>query len=396
MKRVGIVVPRCHPTLVGGAEALAWQYATLLADRYEVEVLTSTATDYTTWRNELREGIEHRDGVAIHRFGVQRERSGYFHTLHASLLADASRYPTGAETLRWTEALQEEFIRAQGPQCPGLVAHLATQGDQYAVILFVTYLYSTTYDGVRTLRHRRWAVVPTLHDEPSAHLTVFKWMARCAPRLLWNTHAEQRLGQRIWGRGDGGIVSMWIQTRRLPAAATGDPYLVYCGRIDSHKGCATLISGFEAYKRANASELRLLLTGADKLGVVETADVRYLGFVDESRKFELMAGALAFVHPSPYESLSIVVLEAMAQGTPVIVNGRCEVLADHVEASGGGWVFRDEDGLHAAIDTVRALTPAERDAIGQRAREYVLAHYDREAVRERLFAEIELLAAAPR
>ena len=72
MRRVAIVVQRCHEALVGGAESLAWQYATLLADSYDVEVLTTTASDYVTWANDLPEGEELRDGVTIRRFPVAR------------------------------------------------------------------------------------------------------------------------------------------------------------------------------------------------------------------------------------------------------------------------------------------------------------------------------------
>ncbi|MEO7323923.1 MAG: glycosyltransferase family 4 protein [Dokdonella sp.] len=395
MKRVAIVVPRCHESLVGGAEALAWQYATLLASAYRVEILTTTASDYVTWANDLPQGSERRDGVTIRRFHVARGRTGYFHDLHRRLLRHfaASEGASAAERVRWTEALQEEFIRAQGPVCPDLIEHLAASGADYSAILFLTYLYPTTLDGTRALRHRRWAIVPTLHDEPAGYFRTLARMARDAPRLLWNTAAEQRLGQRLWGIDAGNIVSMTVATERADPASDA-PYLLYCGRIDTHKGCAMLIAAFEAYKRARPSNLRLLLTGADKLGLRASEHVKYLGFVDEKRKFSLMAGALAFVHPSPYESLSIVALEAMAQGTLLIVNGECEVLADHVENSGSGMIFRGEAQLHAAIDAVRALMPDELALQAQRARTYVVEHYSLEQVRARLVAEVEALAAS--
>ena len=395
MKRVAIVVQRCHESLVGGAEAHAWQYATLLAGVYAVEVLTTTASDYITWANDLPEGSEQRDGVTIRRFRVARERSGYFHALHQRLLAQfaATAGTEPAMRVRWPEALQEEFIRSQGPRSPGLIDHLARHGDDYAAVIFLTYLYPTTYEGTLALRHRRWGLVPTLHDEASAYLGAFAQMARGVPRILWNTAAERRLGGRLWGVDAGNIIAMTVATARAERANEAAPYLLYSGRIDTHKGCAMLIDAFEAYKRAHPSDLRLLLTGSDKLGLSESEHVRYLGFVDEARKFELMAGALAFVNPSAYESLSIVALEAMAQGTPIIVNGECEVLADHVDASGSGFVFRGEAGLHAAIDAVRALDAGTRAEQSRRARDYVLANYDRVQVRARLVAEIEALAA---
>jgi glycosyltransferase involved in cell wall biosynthesis len=395
LKRIAIIVPRCHQTLVGGAEALAWQYATLLAGDYAVEVLSSTASDYVSWANDLREGSERREGVTIRRFRAARERGGYFHDLHRRLLAEfAATAQRVGPRVRWTEALQEEFIRAQGPVCPGLIEHLALHGEDYAALIFLTYLYPTTYDGARALRHRRWGLVPTLHDEPPAYFGALAQTARRAPRILWNTPAEQRLGGQLWGVDSGNIVAMTVATDMVEPAHEDAPYLLYSGRIDTHKGCSMLIEAFESYKRAHPSDLRLLLTGADKLGLRESEHVRYLGFVDEARKFALMAGALAFVHPSPYESLSIVALEAMAQGTPLIVNGECEVLADHVAISDSGFVFRGEAGLHTAIDAARALTGDAREAQAQRARAYVLQNYSRERVRARLIAEVEALASS--
>jgi hypothetical protein len=67
-RRLAVVVQRCHESIVGGSEALAWQYANLLKSHYNVEILTSTALDYRTWASELPTGSEIRDGVTIRRF----------------------------------------------------------------------------------------------------------------------------------------------------------------------------------------------------------------------------------------------------------------------------------------------------------------------------------------
>lgn len=394
-QRVAIVVQRCHERLVGGAEALAWQYAQLLSTAYEVDVLSSTASDYQNWDNDLDAGLEVREGISIRRFRVERGRTPYFHALHRNMLAAFERSPSSGPLNRygWPEALEEEFIRAQGPNCPGLLQHLATHGDDYAAVFFLPYLYPPTLDGIRALGHRRWALIPALHDEPPAYLKTFARIAAQAPRLLWNTAAECRLGKRIWNVDHGNVVAMTVATTPVTAAVEERPYLLYCGRIDVSKGCALLLDGFDAFKSAHPdSDLQLVLTGNDVLGVGKRKDVRYLGFVEEQRKFELMAGALAFVQPSPYESLSIVLLEAMAQGTPIIVNGQCEVLVDHVETSGSGQIFRSQDELIAAIGNASAMPSAERRQLGHKAREYVLANYSREQVAARLSAEVEALA----
>lgn len=394
MKRIAIVVPRCHSSVTGGAEAHGWQYAKLLASNHDVDVLTSTARDYVSWDNELPEGVEQREGVSIHRFKVTRGRSNYFHDLHRRLM-DHFHGRAGqmaSERITWADAMQEEFIRAQGPNCPQLLRHLSEHGESYDAVIFLTYLYPLTFDGVRALRHRRWALVPTLHDEPPAYMPIIAHMARAAPNILWNTTAEKALARRLWNHDVGPIVAMAVATERVQQARRGAPYILYCGRIDSHKGCGRLLDAFAAYKaRQPSSPLQLVLTGNDVLGVGKRADVDYLGFVDEQTKFALMAGALAFVHPSAHESLSIVALEAMAQATPIIVNAESTVLAEHVERSGTGLVFHDDAQLHAALDQVQAMSAAQRSTQGDQARRYVLDNYAEDAVRTRLIDALQTL-----
>lgn len=394
-RRIAIVVQRCHEKLVGGSEALAWQYATLLTPHFDVDILTGAASDYVRWSNDLPVGVEQREGIAIHRFRVVGERSAYFGVLwdrlRSQFAAREGRPPH--ERMAWPEALEEEFVRAQGPHCPDLHSHIAAEGNDYAAVIFLTYLYPTTFDGIRAMPHRRWMIVPCVHDEPPAYLKTIAHMARSAPNLLWNTRAEQDIGARLWGVEHGTVVSMTVATTLVDAAMEPNPYLLYCGRIDVNKGCVQLLDAFSSWKRAHpASPLELVLTGHDVLGVGSRPGVRYLGFVDEQRKFELMAGARAFVQPSPYESLSIVLLEAMAQRVPVVVNAECEALLEHVEASGSGFAYRGEAAMHEAFDAVLALDGPARDEQGRRAREYVVAHYGRDEVTARLLKEVDALA----
>ena len=121
MKRVAIVVQRCHESVVGGSEALAWQYARLLAQRHDVEVLTSTAIDYLTWESVLPAGCSEHAGIRIRRFPATIARGAYWTRLHQRLMqaAGAIRNTEGSQT-DWREALQDEFLRFQGPYCPGL------------------------------------------------------------------------------------------------------------------------------------------------------------------------------------------------------------------------------------------------------------------------------------
>jgi glycosyltransferase involved in cell wall biosynthesis len=176
---------------------------------------------------------------------------------------------------------------------------------------------------------------------------------------------------------------MPVHTEAVAPAREPAPYLLYCGRIDEEKGCGQLIQSFLAFKEAHPSDLRLVLTGDDQLGVPRHAAIDYRGFVSADEMYALMAGASVFVMPSRRESFSVATLEALAQGTPVLVNGACEVLADHVRDSGAGRTYRDHPGFCARLEELLA-DPARLREMGTRGRAYVSAHYSADAIRRRL------------
>ena len=91
MNKIAIVVQRCHETVVGGSESLAWHYAMLLKDDYDVDILTTTAIDIRDWANALPEGVETRDGVSIRRFAVTIGRIAHCGKLFKKLGNDFGR-----------------------------------------------------------------------------------------------------------------------------------------------------------------------------------------------------------------------------------------------------------------------------------------------------------------
>src|SRR6266581_8798675 len=196
MNKVAIVVQRYHESIPGGSEALAWEYAVLLGKVYDVDILTTTAIDYVTWDNVLPPGLEKRQDITIHRFPVTIGRSPYWHQLHERLKQDYHDLINGAgRTMHarrgyWSTGLQEEWIRHQGPYSEPLLQFLQAQGEAYKAIIFVTYLYPTTYFGTFYVRPSRTLLVPTLHNEPIAYLNAYKYMARRARSILWLTNAE--------------------------------------------------------------------------------------------------------------------------------------------------------------------------------------------------------------
>ena len=392
MSRVAIVVQRCHEDIVGGSETLAWHYAQLLSDAYEVDLLTTTAVETSRWANTLTAGTETKDNVRIVRFPVTIGRSGYWSNLHRRLVEEfGSIVPTRngeVPQLQWSIALQEDFIRHQGPYSEPLLRYLNENWRDYRAVIFITYLYPTTYFGLQQVPAGRALFAPTLHDELPAYLPAYKYAARRARELVWLTAAEQRVGRKLWGDLPGRVVAMAIETDLREPQWAAAPYLLYCGRVDPNKGCRELFEYFITFKKTHPGNLRLIITGKDDIPVPVHEDIDFRGFVSVEEKFRLMAGALLFVTPSPNESFSIVTLEAMAQRTPVLVNGASAVLADHANDSGAGRVYHDYLSFAQAVEELLAVEGA-RARLGALGRDYVLARYQSERIRESLVAVVE-------
>ena len=331
-------------------------------------------------------GVEQRDGIRVRRFAPAFERGPYWYALHERMMREYRPHLAPAHTPQqglWREAQQDEYARFQGPYCPGLEAWLRERQGDYAAVVFCTYLYPTTFLGIRHVPSRKSILVPTLHDEPPAYLPVYAQAYRTHRNRIWLTAAEQRTAARLWGYNEGDVLGMAVEHLAASVPERHDrPYLLYCGRIEAAKGCDELVYAWQNV--SHRGRAKLLFTGVDHLGLPDLPDIEFLGFVDEARKLALMAGAAGFVLPSKYESFSIVTLEAMAQRTPVLVNGECEVMRDHIEYSGGGFAYRGIDDLVAQLERLCTLPAAERERMGDAGRHYVLARYGEDAIRQRL------------
>jgi glycosyltransferase involved in cell wall biosynthesis len=77
--------------------------------------------------------------------------------------------------------------------------------------------------------------------------------------------------------------------------------------------------------------------------------VRYAGHVSPQDKTSLIASAFAVINPSSHESLSLITLEALALGTPVLVNQNSEVLAYYAREVPTCFAYTDRTSLTRAL-----------------------------------------------
>jgi glycosyltransferase involved in cell wall biosynthesis len=108
----------------------------------------------------------------------------------------------------------------------------------------------------------------------------------------------------------------------------GGGYVLFVGTVEPRKNLERLIAAWQAIDPLDRANARLVIVGAtgwlvDRMlsrSVAEDA-IEFKGFVEDEDLAHLMRGAIAFVYPSLYEGFGLPVLEAMAQGIPVLTSG---------------------------------------------------------------------------
>ncbi len=111
---------------------------------------------------------------------------------------------------------------------------------------------------------------------------------------------------------------------------------------------------------------------------------------DEARH-ALLCHARALVVPSPYESLSIVLLEAWNRAVPALVNAHCSVLRGQVRRANGGLFYRSQREFSEALTYLLSHEP-QRVALGRQGQAYVEQEYRWPTV----MARVETLLAQAR
>jgi glycosyltransferase involved in cell wall biosynthesis len=407
-KRVAIVVQRFGLGVNGGAEVHARQLAEALRQHYQIEVLTSCALEYSTWDMHFPEGQQEADGYVIRRFShparirnhlrriplIPRLRFKFRALLKRLNIIPLVSPPSTANdqhTLRWLEA--------QGPHVASLISYLAEHPTRYSAVIFVTALYYPTAIGVATVPSRA-ILVPTLHDEKSMYRPYFHRVFRYPRWIMYNSRAEMELAHQLYGadisRGEVcGVGIDIVQPSPSSVSALLDkygltvPYFIYVGRIDKAKGCAQLFEDFLLFARRNKKPVKLVVVGRASMPLPKEDCFVFTDFIEDEAKNALIKGAKALVIPSRFESLSLVLLESLALSTPVIVNSRCEVLADHVVDSKAGRGYSNRSEFLLALQEIMEMQEADRKELIYRGQAYVASNYSWPVVVEKYRRVIE-------
>ncbi len=390
MKRIALVNQRYGLEVNGGSEYYTRLIAERLANHYEVEVLTTKAVDYTTWKDWYARDVETIHGVTVRRFPVEKLRARDFNAYNAAYLQAAAQ---GQRSL----AKEKVWFEKQGPYSPECIHYIRRHKKDYDVFLFVTYLYYLTVMGLPEVAEKS-IFIPTAHEEPYLHFLTYEKLFTQPSAFVFLTDEERKLVRRTFPKSEPipcAVMGTGVDIPCTPDAARfrrqygiTDPYLIYVGRIDEGKECPMLFRYFMEYKKRCGGNLKLVLMGKAVCRIPEHPDILPLGFVPEEDKFHGIAGAKALVLPSKYESLSISVLESMALSVPVLVNGACEVLKGHCLKSNGGLYYQNYFEFEGAVQYL-LQHPVEYIQLCTNARAYITENYDWNVIMEKFKAVIE-------
>lgn len=369
MKKIAFVNQRYGLEVNGGSEYYTRVIAEHLKNDYDIEVLTTKAVDYITWKNEYEANEEVINGIKVRRFEVEKERDmKRFSVVNQRLLNKRNR----------TEEDEQNWFEEQGPLSLALLEYVKTHKDEYDIFIFVTYLYYLTVMALPEVASKA-ILIPTAHDEPYIYFNRFKIIFTIPKAIIYLTEEEKTfVNQQFHNNnirhevmGVGIDVPQKVSALEFKKRYRLKDYIIYVGRVDESKGCSWLFQYFIEYKRRKTdSELKLVLMGKPVMKVPKHPDIISLGFVDEEEKFSGIAGAKALILPSEFESLSIAVLEAMALQVPVVVNGRCDVLKGHCIKSNGGLYYSNYYQFEGCIDYLE-IHEAEYIALCKNAKQYV-------------------------
>jgi glycosyltransferase involved in cell wall biosynthesis len=384
---IAFVIKSYAEDLIGGGETLVREFSRRLKENgYTVEILTTTLRDYRDERAVYPAGTSYVHDVLVRRFPVQRS-SGIL-----------QRQPQDGDHNSLALVRSERWFR-KDVHSPALYHYLKTHGRSYYLTIILDYfpglsLYATMANSGRT------AIYPQLHNEPIAYLPLVRYLLDSADGIMFNCVPERDFARYNLGIRNPrtAIVGVGVEADSVGQAdrfrqkyGITEPFLLYVGRLDHAKNVPTLVRHFLSYKeRFSRCDLKLVLMGQGHLNLPSDPDIVVVGQGSDQDKYDAMTAALAVCQPSLLESLSIVSLEALGQGTPILVNGYNEVTRYHCVRGNCGLYFYGQDDFALALELLYTR-PRLRERLGQCGREYA-RQYSWDVVTQRLLDAIERFA----
>jgi glycosyltransferase involved in cell wall biosynthesis len=302
----------------------------------------------------------------VHACGPGARRYGYTPKLSRWIVANASRFDVAVVHGLWNHASIGGW---QGLKRSGLPYVVFTHG-----------MMDPWFKQAYPLKH--WA-------KQAFWLGLQGKVLRDARAVLFTSEEERRLARGVfWGYdytervvAYGAAGPSFDATGEKAAFRSALPeigdrrFLLFLSRIHPKKGCDLLVDAFATLAHQHP-DVDLVIAGPDQVGLksqlIERAEsaglsgrIHWPGMLSGAPKWGAFRLAEAFVLPSHQENFGIVVAEAMACGTPVLITDKVNIWRE-VESSGAGLV--GPDTLAGTIRFIRSwLELSEKQRTDMRA-----------------------------
>jgi glycosyltransferase involved in cell wall biosynthesis len=151
-------------------------------------------------------------------------------------------------------------------------------------------------------------------------------------------------------------------------------YFLFTGTVEPRKNLQRLVAAWNSISSIERNDVKLIIVGVTGWHVedlikqsISDSATEFRGFVNDNSLSDLMSNAMVFVYPSLYEGFGLPVLEAMAQGIPVLTSN---VGATKEIAEGAALLIDPSNTDSIRSGLLRLLNDAQlRDSLSKKGRE---------------------------
>ncbi|WP_080054435.1 glycosyltransferase [Spirosoma aerolatum] len=297
-------------------------------------------------------------------------------------------------TNTWVTLDCGRVIYTQNPHAYLPIKHIwyGWQAIQNANIVHVnSFFYPASVVWVLMCRIRNKPVIWTPHGELNPAVLAIKpfrkWLILllvklARPKFCFHAASAPEAAYIRQHFGADAVVHIIRNRLEIPALlmpeSVDTPYLLFIGRLHPVKAIDRLLKAVSTSPLFLEGNFRLLIAGPEAhrayvrtlkqlvvtLGL--SAKVSFIGFVSGAQKQQLYASALLTILPSHTESFGNVVIESLAQGTPVIasINTPWQLLETERV---GAWISNNPDPLRRAIERYLVMSSDEYQGYRKRA-----------------------------
>jgi glycosyltransferase involved in cell wall biosynthesis len=377
--KLGVVVPWFGMNIPGGAESMIRNLALHLnkTNGVNVEILTTCVEKFgSDWnKNYYKEGSSIESDLVIRRFKVRKRNLEKFDSVNIKLMNN-ERISSEEEDIFITEMINS----------PKLYEYMEENQDKYDLFISIPYMFGTTYYSMRVCP-KKSVMIPCFHEEAYAYINRFIETYSNIAGMIFNAKEEYELTKNIYNLENVKcqVIGVGLDTSNMVGNSElfrlkyniDSPFILYAGRKEVGKRVDLLLRYFEAYKKRNDSDLKLVLIGGGNIEIPKDIwdDVYDLGFVDIEDKYNAYAAADIFCQPSDHESFSIVIMESWLNKTPVIVNRNCEVTKGFARESNAGLYFENYLEFEGIVNYY-INNPDKARIMGENGRKFVLNNFE--------------------